>query len=121
MSEEQVEAPTVTSVVMAALRAADLPVSSLKVAQVADALLGAGCRIADVQRVQPDAEPDDAHDLAGALGIEPGSIEWHRMIERVRELREIEQRACKVADGPSPVSSETYPSNGARWILGRTP
>jgi hypothetical protein len=66
MSDERTDAPTVTSVVLHALRAADLPVSSLGVAQVADALLGAGCRVAGVQRADELTEQNELTRQASA-------------------------------------------------------
>jgi hypothetical protein len=38
--------------------------------------------------------------------------------DEVEHLQGIERRAREVADGPSSVSSHTYPSNAARYILG---
>lgn len=52
-AQEPVE-PGVIEVVLQALRAAELPVSSLKVAIVADELLRLGCRLAGVERRQAE-------------------------------------------------------------------
>lgn len=67
----ELEPPTVTSVVMQAMRGAGLPVTSLGVARMADALLGLGCRIADVERAAPAAEQERP---------DPPTVTVHRLI-----------------------------------------
>lgn len=42
----------------------------------------------EARRSDVQARVDDSVDLHRALGLEPGELEWHRLIERVTLLRE---------------------------------